>query len=210
MFINTTTLDYPVTLHDLRVAHPKTMIGSAPSDADLAALGYARVVPAEVPEHNPISHSVSEKAPVLANGKYTQQWEVYALEPGQVSANMEAAKRDLAARVTEKRWEVETGGIIMPNSIEVKTGLDDQNRINSVIVNAERAGIEEVDFKSAGGWVTISVSDLEVIADYIAAHVQQCFAAERVHHEAIEQLSTPNDIASYDITAGWPSKQKSA
>lgn len=210
MFINTSTLEYPITLRDIRISNPKVILSAEPSDADLAALGLARVVPSSPPAYNAISHGIREKAPVLLNGKYTQQWEIYELEPDVVADNIESGKRRLADQVTQKRWEVETGGIILAGGTEVKTGLDDQNRINCVIVNAARAGFTEVDFKSATGWVTISLANLEAIADAVSAHVQQCFSAERAHHEAIEQLSTPEAIASYDITAGWPSKQKGA
>lgn len=109
----------------------------------------------------------------------------------------------LVAAVTAKRWESETGGITLPNGTRVLTGKSDQNRITSVIVNAEIAGIQSVDFKSDSGWVTLSIGEIKGIAAAIGAHVQACFTAERMHHEAIAALDAAG-IETYDINTGWP------
>jgi len=116
--------------------------------------------------------------------------------------------------MTQKRWEVETGGITLPTGVHVATGIDDQNRITSVIANARLAGLDSVSFKAASGWVTLTLAELEGVAAAIAMHVQQCFSAERAHHEAIdalEQLHADHEHAlqqaleAYDLEQGWPS-----
>ena len=118
------------------------------------------------------------------------------------------------AAITQKRWEVETGGITLPTGVSVATGIDDQNRITSVVANAERAGVAEVDFKSGSGWVRVTVAELQSIAAAIAFHVQACFSAERAHHEAIDSLEAAHAdnqealqqaLQAYDIEQGWPS-----
>lgn len=115
--------------------------------------------------------------------------------------------------ITAKRWQIETGGLTLPSGVRVATGIDDQNRITSVIANAELAGVESVDFKAASGWVSISVADLKAVAAAIALHVQRCFTAERVHHEAIDALeqlhaddaqALQQALEAYDTTQGWP------
>ena len=78
--------------------------------------------------------------------------------------------------VSAKRWAVETGGAT------VGTTIDDQNRITSVIANAQLAGVASVDFKAQSGWVTLSLTQMQGIAAAIALHVQACFSAERAHH----------------------------
>lgn len=111
----------------------------------------------------------------------------------------------LKAAVTQKRWEVETGGITMPTGVRVATGTEDQNRITSVIANAESAGLKDVDFKSESGWVTLTLPELKDIAKAIALHVQACFSAERRHHEAVDALDPEEQDAldAYDINSGW-------
>lgn len=127
---------------------------------------------------------------------------------------MTAAK--LKDTVTAYRWEVETGGITLPGGVRVATGIDDQNRITSVVANAERAGLEQVDFKAAEGWAKVTLAELQAIATAVALHVQACFSAERMHHEAIDALVAQHQgdaqalqaaLDGYDESASWPEGQ---
>lgn len=121
---------------------------------------------------------------------------------------------DIKTAITKKRWKIETGGLTLHTGVHVATGIDDQNRITSVIANAELAGVSSVDFKAASGWVSISVADLKAVAAAIALHVQRCFTAERAHHEAIDAIAAQYEadsaglqaaLQAYDTTQGWPS-----
>lgn len=111
-----------------------------------------------------------------------------------------AAKREEA---TAARWKHETGGIEL-GGVRVGTGLDDQNRISGVLSAIAVGGLDSVDFKAASGWLRLTAADLQGIAQAISAHVQACFSAERAHHEAIDQLTSPAQVAAYDLTQGWP------
>ena len=115
----------------------------------------------------------------------------------------EQKRTSLISAVTALRWEKETGGLTLPNGVTVDTRTDDQNRITTVIANAQLAGVTSVDFKAASGWVTLTLADVQAIAAAIALHVQACFSAERAHHEAIAELDDA-ELDSYDITTGWP------
>lgn len=128
------------------------------------------------------------------------EW-VSSYEPPVVTPEQKRA--ELTNAVTALRWAKETGGLTLPNGITVGTKTEDQNRITTVIANAQLAGVTTVDFKAASGWVTLQLSEVQALAAAIALHVQACFSAERTHHEAIAAL---NDAAldSYDITTGWP------
>lgn len=119
--------------------------------------------------------------------------------------------------ITQKRWEVETGGITLTTGVRVATGIDDQNRITSVVTNAERAGLEQVDFKAADGWTKVTLAELQAIATAVARHVQACFSAERAHHEAIDalvaqyegdELGLQDALSNYEINSGWPNQQE--
>lgn len=117
----------------------------------------------------------------------------------------------LKAEITALRWQKETGGLTLPSGVRVATGIDDQNRITSVIANAQIASVQTVDFKADSGWVTVTVQELQAIAAAIAVHVQACFTAERVHHEAIDELAEQYEgealqsaLAAYDVQSGWP------
>lgn len=112
---------------------------------------------------------------------------------------LEEAKQQLRERATALRWQHETGGIDI-GGVRVLTGTEDQNRIASALIGAPAT----LDFKSESGWVTLTLAELQGIAAAITAHVQACFSAERVHHEAIDALETLEEVQEYDIETGWP------
>lgn len=128
-----------------------------------------------------------------------------ASQPEPTLADLRESKQ---AAATAKRWEVMTGGITLPSGVVVGTTIDDQNRITSVVANAALAGLQdtdEVDFKATSGWVRITIGDIKSIAGVIGQFVQDCYTAERMHHDAIDEL--PEDraaIEAYDVSIGWP------
>ena len=133
----------------------------------------------------------------LVEGDYRARYTLAPLPAEQVRA-------DLMVAVSAKRWAVETGGLTLPGGATVGTAVDDQNRITSVIANAQLAGVVSVNFKAQSGWVTLSLEHMRGIAAAIALHAQACFSAERTHHEAIAAASDA-ELYGYDINAGWPS-----
>jgi len=160
------------------------------------------------PQCDPITQSVIELDPVLSfNGTWEQAWEVSVLNADIRAANIAAKKSQLTQSATDKRWAVMTGGLTLPNGVSVGTTVDDQNRITSVVANASLVGLtdaSEVDFKSQSGWVKVTIAQIKMMAGAIGQHVQACYTAERAHHEAIAVLETAEDVAEYDVNAGWP------
>lgn len=143
---------------------------------------------------------------IEANGEWAM--EPIPLDPVEPPAPMptlagvQAALREAA---TAKRWEVETGGLTLPNGSRVLTRIEDQNRISNAVTNALRLGLADVSFKSADGqFFTTPIVDLVAIADAVGLHVQACFDAERAHYESIAALGTLADAQAYDVAAGWP------
>ena len=112
---------------------------------------------------------------------------------------LDDAKQRLRERATQLRWEHETGGINV-GGVRVLTGTEDQSRIASALIGAPAT----LDFKAESGWVTLTLAELQGIAAAITAHVQACFSAERIHHEAIDALETLEEVQEYDIETGWP------
>lgn len=72
-WINTTTLEYPLSEADIRRKNPRTSYPAvfAPGEP------YAWVFPASQPHHDPVTRFVRETAPVKSSGgEWVQQWEV--------------------------------------------------------------------------------------------------------------------------------------
>ena len=149
---------------------------------------------------------------LLPDGFADEDWDFLVVTDGVATVDAVAraaqeladAKASLKQQATAIRWERETGGITLPGGVRVGTSIEDQNRITSVIANAQLAGVSTVDFKAATGWVTLTLAEVQGIAAAIAVHVQACFSAERAHHEAIEALMSIEALQAYDVTAGWP------
>lgn len=136
---------------------------------------------------------------VLSNGM--QNWVV---TDKIIDATLLTELRTFAkAKITQKRKETEVGGLLFPNGVSIKTSKDDQDRILSVIINAERNGIEEIDFKAASGWVKISIFALRQMAKELTFFVQHCFNVEKMNHEVIELLTDPIAIVNYSNDLSW-------
>lgn len=114
----------------------------------------------------------------------------------------------LKKQVTNKRWELMTGGFTLPDGTIINTTIEDQNRISSVVANAHLAGLDDssqVDFKAAEGWIQITIGELKNVVGLIGVFTQHLYSAEKAHHENIDSLTTEEEIAQYDINQGWPS-----
>lgn len=179
--------------------------GDPVTDAVLQDHGWLPVI-YEQPEHDPLSQRVIQLP--------KSEW---AIEPTRVVAAYEIHEipiddlRDSKLQeATDMRWQVMTGGMTLPNGVQVGTTIDDQNRITSVVANAALAGLtdaDEVDFKSNSGWVQITIGQVKAIAGAIGQFVQACYTAERTHHDAIDLLATAQELHAYDVNTGWPTSE---
>lgn len=124
-----------------------------------------------------------------------------ALDAPPVSS--EKNRKALLSNLANKRYEIETGGIVLPNGVFISTDREDQAIITGA-VSAAQLGITEYDWKGPGGtWIKLKADEITQIGAAVAMHVQSCFTAERRHCEAIAAL--PDDqLDDYDINAGWP------
>lgn len=207
MYYNYITKEFGVSFETLKKKYPKISISYGITKLD-SWFAYDQVdrpvtnrfqIAEEVAPYFDESINEETKEVILSNG--IQRWSIIDKEI--TEDIIQSAKKELKAKITEKRWMVESGGITFLNGVSVKTSKDDQDRILSVIINAERNGIKEIDFKADSGWVTISIFALKQLAKELTAFVQYCFSAEKLHHSAIDNLSDINDIISYNVNANW-------
>ena len=130
--------------------------------------------------------------------------QVYVQKIATVARPLEVARAEVKRRATAHRWAVETGGISVANYGRVLTSIEDQNRIATAIQGCTSANIQEVDFKGADGWVSITREMLTQISVLIAEHVQLCFTRERELHEAADACTDVSMLAAINIEADWP------
>ncbi|UYL85493.1 hypothetical protein gp38 [Acidovorax phage Aval] len=205
LIINTETHRFPMSVEDVIAEEQAAGVLIVIGDGYEGHGPYRVVFPLESPEHDPLTEFIVPMTPEAdPEGRWTQTFTVRPMHPEDIARALQADKDRLQAAATAQRWAVETGGVTLPGGTRVGTTVDDQNRITTVIANAQLAGVTEVDFKAASGWVSLTLDDLRGIAALIAQHVQACFSAERAHHEAITALDSRAAAAAYDVRTGWP------
>lgn len=113
-------------------------------------------------------------------------------------------KAALLSDVAAKRWQVETGGIVIAGH-PIATDRESVSQLNGSYGSLKNGLIADTPWKAADGSFTlVTLTELEPIAQGVAAHVRSCFAAEQAHVEAIEALYTQAELDAYDINTGWP------
>lgn len=195
MFYHTgTQQEYPNT-DAFKLAFPNTSFGQLDNEPERNATDLYTVYETP-PEVNEL-YAYATKDGVEFDGEvYRRKWKIEPWPKLKIRQNLFRA-------ITEKRKQVETGGITFPNGMRVATGIDDQNRITSVIGNAELAGVASVDFKAESGWISLTLNDIRMIAAAIALHVQACFSVERQHYTTLEALPD-EELLGFNFNTGWP------
>ncbi|HDN9015381.1 TPA: DUF4376 domain-containing protein [Aeromonas salmonicida] len=113
----------------------------------------------------------------------------------------------LLAEVASKRWQVETGGIVVAGS-SIQTDRESQAQLYNSYTSLKSGLVNDTQWKAADDtFVLVTLTELEPIAQAIAAHVRACFAAEEAHSKAIAALQTQAELDAYDIGVGWPIDQ---
>ena len=115
-------------------------------------------------------------------------------------SRMKSAKID---ELSALRYQHETAGITL-NGMTIETDRQSQSLITGAWSISQINPAILIDWKGANGWVQIDAATITAIAGAVAAHVQACFSAERIHAEAILALETSEEVAAYDLTTGWP------
>ena len=88
-FINTETMQYPLTVDQIKAMTPDTSF----PDNYAPSVPYEPVLQSPQPTYNTMTQFCREVTPVLTNGIWMQAWEVVDLDPEQIAYNEEQAKQ---------------------------------------------------------------------------------------------------------------------
>lgn len=118
---------------------------------------------------------------------------------------LEVAHTERLAALAALRFQKETAGILI-NGAKVKTDRESQGALTGAYTSLKNGLLTGIDWKAEGGvWVSLTLAQVEPLAQAVAAHVQACFSTEKAHAQAIEALSTVAEVDAYDISTWWPS-----
>ena len=78
---------YPVGILEIRKAHPQTSFPKNLEGVDLSSFGVVTVADADQPSFNANTQTITEGAPALIDGAWTQTWSVSNLSDEQIADN---------------------------------------------------------------------------------------------------------------------------
>lgn len=99
---------------------------------------------------------------------------------------IDSLRAGLKARATARRWEIETGGVTLPNGLRIDT----DDRTKTLIAGALASAQLDTDFTtrwkaSDSTWHMLDAGMIKVLASAIFHHVDACFAREGELHDQI-------------------------
>ena len=119
---------------------------------------------------------------------------------------------ELVAYAAAKRWEVENGGMELPDGTRVHTDRESRSNMETLIsyLKKKPAGTSK-RFKGPDGWSGVDVATLEALGVVIGDFVTAAFAREEEVAEAITAgtVTTTEEIdaAFADVAAPWTAEE---
>lgn len=103
-----------------------------------------------------------------------------------VIAAHDPVKPALIAYAAAKRWAKETGGITLPNEVEVATDTVAQTKIAAAKTAFDNGTITgSIEFKAVNGWFTVDAATMTQVYAAVVAHVQGCYVQEKAAVDGI-------------------------
>lgn len=146
--------------------------------------------------------------PILVNEKWTKQYKVVSsvpTSPELLDEFITKEKAKLKDQVTSLRYSVETNGITLPSGERIATDVKSQIKISGALAYLTLNPTLTIDWKGMNGWTALNYDQVKAIANAVGLHVQGVFSNEKQHHDAIDALTTVQELEMYDINTGWAS-----
>lgn len=198
-FIDTASGEYPVTLAQIRAAHPLTVFPEPFTESFEAFAPVAAVVP---PAHNPATHKAVELQPVEASGGWAQAWMVVPLDADDIAQVRGGLLAALNAEY-ERRMQVIAGGYPLSER-------------ESWHVQTAEARALLADVHALTPWINGAAAARQIDRHELAQRIAAKDDAYRAIHGALtgvrqrieDHISAAGDdvqaLADIDVFVGWP------
>jgi hypothetical protein len=119
--------------------------------------------------------------------------------------SLPARREQLAQAVRARRWQAETGGILVGGA-PIRTDDGSQAKIGGAVALFDNdPTLAAIDWEAQPGvWVTLDEQTMRAIGVAVGRHVQACFSRARTLIEAIAGASDLAALEAIDIDSGWP------
>jgi len=108
-------------------------------------------------------------------------------------------RENLQDAIADIRWQKETAGITLPNGIKVKTDRESQGTIFNGYNSLKSGLLQSSKWKFSGQWVTVTLTDIEPIAQAVSQHVSACFDAEEAVSTQIDNAADTDALLAIDL-----------
>lgn len=131
----------------------------------------------------------------------------WVIEPKSVEVveppvTLSKAKKKKLAELAAYRFQVETGGLSI-KGMSILTDRESQAQLTSAYISLKFGLKDSIDWKGTNGWSSLKLAEIEPIAQLVLHHVQNSFTMEKIHSEAINNLTSVEEVNAYDITVGF-------
>ena len=211
-YINTTTLEYPVSEAQIRAAHPNVSFPAVFAAPD----GFAPVFATPVPAFSPYTQKAVLGMPASQDGVYVQEWFVEDLEPGEAAARL-ADARDRRWReiqqIRDRRFQLgfQCAGFWFHSDGNSKIQhLANKDTARDQMAAAFNATDPLLDPTSGGPivWKTMGGAfvplTLQLALDIVAANKAFEMATFARAEALRNEVNNASDPYAIDIAAGWP------
>ena len=203
------TKTYPITFENIRTYRKNVSLPSVLDDAFIKFLGLVKVVSTVKPPLKSITDYLVEGIPIkLKDGFYHQTWitRKHDFKADEFPQRFQELKNRKLEELASYRWNLEVSGIVI-NGLNVRTDRESQSQLASAIMMISNNFANNLNWKGANGWTSLSAPQVLEIGKYVSQFVQGCFNIERTHSEKIQKLETVEEVFSYDFTKGWGTNQ---
>lgn len=148
-----------------------------------------------IPEHNPKIHRLEGPFYSFENDTTTQSFTI-------VDKELDQVRQELKAIVANSRWTKEISGVeatVQGTVLKLTT----QRGERDIYLQALQSGVV-TEWKLVGAnnetvWLTLPVTDLQIVVNAIVGHIQSAFSWEKTTCEAIDNSSTLSELDLIDL-----------
>lgn len=123
--------------------------------------------------------------------------------------DLETFKSYVKNKLAYKRWQVETGGVII-NQNTYSSDRESQTKYTAVAVAISQSdpATWSINWKTNDGqFVVLNAQTMMAVINYVMYHVQNSYNTESEFQTLIDACSTIQEVMAIDIDTGWPSNE---
>ena len=121
-----------------------------------------------------------------------------------VPPSLDYLKKQLGDLVAAKRYQVETGGVTLPDGAFIKTDRESQAQLSSAHSSLASGLIADTPWKAGAGlFIRVTLAEVTPIATAVAAHVRNCFLNEEALGLELLAIDNLADLVKFNVPVKW-------